>query len=240
MHIIGIEGTYGSGKTTTAVVMASQWAHRTGAKLYANFPVRGARFFKHYEDWYKVADSHGSILIFDEAVKDFDSRGWQQHGQKEMTKVLNYVRKMNSVMIFILPDYNDLDNRIRNKTDIIIQCAKDKNRNIINTIYDCAFKQNPMDKGRKINQRKLPLQSQKWIWANRLFNTHSMVHTFPTPPPEKTDEFYKKLDYYHQRALQRNYGNAYLEIETIDDDDGLDEIEFNDEVNDKWSNLRMR
>lgn len=215
MHIIGIEGRYGSGKTTTAVVKAHQWAMMTGAKLFANFPLRGAYLFESYEDWYRVADAHGSIIIFDEAVKNYDGRNWAKQGQIEQTHVMNYVRKMNSLMIFILPDYNDLESRIRNKTDILIYCKRNKGGGIKNFIFDQQMREKGQDRGRLINSWYLPKRSLEQIWKLKLFNTHSMIHSFPTPPKEKSDTFFKELDRRHLAALERNYGSSYTDIEIL-------------------------
>jgi hypothetical protein len=216
MHIIGIEGRYGSGKTTTAVVKAQQWALMTGAKLFANFPLRGAYLFSHFSDWYRVADAHGSIIIFDEAVKNYDSRKWASSGQIEQTHVMNYVRKMNSLMIFILPDYNDLESRIRNKTDILIYCKRAKGGGIKNYVFDQSIRNKGEDRGKLINQWYLPLSSLKKIWDLNLFNTHSMIHSFPTPNSKDSDKFFKELDRRHLIALERNYGSTYAEIDTLD------------------------
>jgi hypothetical protein len=219
MHIIGVEGRYGSGKTTTAVVKAHQWALMTGAKLFANFPLRGAFLFEDYSDWYRVADAHGSILIFDEAVKNYDSRKWAKSGQIEQTHVMNYVRKMNSLMIFILPDYNDLESRIRNKTDILIYCKKDKSGGIRNFVYDQQLRDRNEHRGKLINQWHLPINQLKKIWSLQLFNTHSMVHEFPTPAADKSKEFFNELDKRHLAALERNYGRNYTEILTLTKND---------------------
>lgn len=215
MHIIGIEGRYGSGKTTTAVVKAHQWAGMTGAKLFANFPLRGAYLFEHYTDWYRVADAHGSIIIFDEAVKNYDSRKWAKSGQIEMTHVMNYVRKMNSLMIFILPDFMDLESRVRNKTDILIYCKRQKGGGITNFVFDQQMKGRNETHGRLINKWVLPMSSMRKIWDLKLFNTHSMIHAFPTPPDQESDKFFKELDKRHLTALERNYGKQYVDIDIL-------------------------
>lgn len=217
MHIVGVEGPYGSGKTTTAVLKAHQWAAASGAKIFANFPLRGAYLFDTYEDWYRIADAHGSILIFDESEQNWDGRKWASQGQIDQTHVINYVRKMNSLFIFILPDYNDIESRVRKKTDILIECKKTTG-GILNLIYDPRQKEFG-DKGKLVNRWFLPKEAQKKIWDLKLFNTHSMVQKFPTPPPNKVDHFFKELDRRHSRALERVYGKQYLEIQTLAKDE---------------------
>lgn len=214
-YIIGICGDYGNGKTLTSVIKAQQWATASGAKLFSNFPMRNAYIFDHYTDWYRVADAHGSIIIFDESQSNFDSRTWGGQGQISMTQVINYVRKMNCLFIFVLPSYNNIDTRIRDKTDILIECFKNRDTGTItNMIYEYGAKEYGA-KGKLINKWRLPLSSQKKIFELGLYSTHSMVHRFPTPPPNKINEFFAELDRRHVAALKRNYGEDYLQIETL-------------------------
>jgi len=221
MFIIGIEGGYGQGKTLTAVVKAHQWAAATGAQVWANFPLRGAYLFDHYEDWYRIADAHGSIIIFDESQSNFDSRTWSAGGQVVMTQVLNYVRKLNCVLIFIAPSYQNVDTRIRDKTDILISCHRMPGGTIYNFVFDYQNKAYG-PKGKFLTRWRLPLESQKKIHALRMYNTHSMVARFPTPPAQKVQQFFKELDRRHQAALARVYGNNYLDIETLPKEDLAD------------------
>lgn len=214
MYIMGINGGYGTGKTLTAVIKAHQWAAASGAKLFANFPLRNAYLFDTYEDWYRVADAHGSIILFDESQNNFDSRQWGGNGQITMTKVINYVRKLNALIIFILPSYDNVDSRIRDKTDVLIECHKSPGGTIHNMIYEYQDKRFG-DKGRFINRWMLTKESQKQIFAHKLYSTHSMVHAFPTPPANRVDQFFEELDRRHSAALNRVYGKKYMEIETL-------------------------
>lgn len=215
MHIIGVQGGYGNGKTFTSVVKAHQWAAASGAKLFANFPLRGAYLFDHYTDWYRVADVHGSVIIFDESQTNFDSRTWGANGQIIMTQVINYVRKLNSLIMFVLPSFNNVDTRIRQITDVLIDCHKSRSGTIVNYVYDFQDKQFG-EKGRLLNTWAMPKSAQKKVHELKLYSTHSMVHKFPTPPPNKVDGFFKELDKRHQAALERSYGKQYLTIETLD------------------------
>lgn len=206
-YIIGIEGGYGTGKTLTGVIKGTTWALASGAKLFANFPLRGAYLFDHWTDWYRIADAHGSILIFDESQANWDNRQWARQGQAEQTQVINYVRKMNSLFIFILPNYNNVESRIRQMTDILIRCSKTKNDTIINHIYDYQEK-------RLLNKWVLPRKSQEKIFKLNLYRTGSMVSRFPLPPQNKMDEFFKELDRRHEDAMRRVDKN-YVPIETL-------------------------
>lgn len=168
MHILGIQGGYGNGKTLTSVIKAHQWAAASGAKLFANFPLRGAYLFEHYEDWYRVADVHGSVIIFDESQTNFDSRTWGGNGQIIMTKVINYVRKLNSLIIFVLPSYSNVDTRIRQITDVLIDCHKTRSGTILNFVYDYQAKEFG-EKGRLLNRWVLPKSAQERIYKLQLY-----------------------------------------------------------------------
>lgn len=209
--IIGIEGGYGSGKTLTAVLKAHMWAQASGAKIFANFPVRGGYLFQNYTDWYKIADVHGSILIFDESQSNFDGRKWGSSGQIEMTQVINFVRKMNSLFIFTLPHYDNLESRVRQQTDILIKCRKTPGDTIINHVYD-------YQEGRPLTKWVLPKSSIQKVSEARLYNTKSFVHRFPTPPPNKVEEFFKTLDLHHEKALKRIGLNSY-DIQTLSEEE---------------------
>lgn len=214
MYIAGIVGGYGQGKTLTSVVKAHQWAAASGAKLFANFPLRGAYIFDHYEDWYRVADAHGSIIIFDESQSNFDSRTWGGNGQIIMTQVLNYVRKLNCLFLFVLPSYNNVDTRIRDKTDLLIECVKTPGGTIQNYVYEYQNKSYG-PKGKFLTRWKMPTAAQQRVHKLQLYSTHSMVHRFPTPPQNKVDQFFEELDRRHNAALERVYGKEYISIDTL-------------------------
>lgn len=211
--VIGITGGFGQGKSTTGVIKAHQWALASGAKIFSNFPCRGAYLFDHYTDWYRIADAHGSIVIFDESQSNFDGRQWGGEGNIALTQIFNYVRKMNCIFIFILPSYENIDTRIRQRTDILINCWKSPSGTIINSIYDYQDKAFG-EYGRLLNKWILPATSQRKVYELNLFDTHSMIHRFPMPVGKKQiEEFFKELQRRHEAALDR-YG-LRIEIETL-------------------------
>lgn len=218
MYIICVVGRYGNGKTLTSVIKAQQWAMASESKLFSNFPMRNAYLFDHYTDWYRVADAHGSIVIFDESQSNFDSRSWGGAGQISMTQVINFVRKMNCVFIFALPSFDDIDTRIRKNTDVLIECKKDQSGTIHNLVYEFQAKEYG-EKGKLVNHWKLPTTSQKKIFDLNLYSSQSMVARFPTPPVGKTDAFFAELDKRHDAALKRVYGDSYVTIETLQKED---------------------
>lgn len=200
--VIGIEGPYGTGKTLTGVIKALQWSKRSGANIFANFPMREAYLFDHYTDWYRVADLHGSIVIFDESQRNWDARRWNGNGQIDQTQVMNYVRKMNCIFIFILPSFQDVDSRVRKMTEILIRCFKTPSGTIINNIFDYQAKEYG-EYGKWLNRWILPKESQKKVFELGIYDTYSMVHDFPMPAPAQSKKFFVELDRRHELALNR-------------------------------------
>lgn len=201
--VIGVTGGFGQGKSTTAVIKAQTWAMASGAKLFSNFPMRGAFLFDNYTDWFRVADAHGSIIVFDEAQSNFDGRQWGGEGNVTLTQIFNFVRKLNCLFIFVLPSYANIDNRIRQKTDILINCHKTQSGTIINHVYDYQDKAFG-EWGKLLTRWVLPVASQRKVHALNLFDTNSMVHRFPMPEGKKNvEKFFKELDRRHQLALER-------------------------------------
>lgn len=212
-RVFGITGPFGNGKTTTAVIKAHQWAAASGAKVFANFPLRGAYLFDSYEDWYRVADVHGSVVIFDESQSNFDSRKWANEANTTLTQIFNYVRKMNCIFIFVLPSYSNIDTRIRQNTEILINCHKTPGGTIYNHIYD--YKEKAYGEwGKFLNKWVLPPSSQRQVYGLDLFDSNSMVISFPMPNgSKKTQEFFEELNRRHIAALKRR--GIYKDIPTL-------------------------
>lgn len=211
--VIGVTGGFGNGKSTTAVIKAQQWALKSGAKIFSNFPMKGAFLFDSYEDWYRIADVHGSIVVFDESQRNFDGRQWGGESNIVLSQIFNYVRKMNCVFIFVLPSYDNVDTRIRQMTDVLVVCNKSEGGTIFNTIYDYQDKAYG-ELGKYLNTWVLPVASQMKIYGLNLFDTNSMIQRFPMPKGTKNcEEFFEELDRRHEAAL-RKYG-LKIEIATL-------------------------
>lgn len=206
-HFIGIEGLLGAGKTTAGALLAHYYRNKVKAlggdlKLFSNFGLRGAKEMRDYTNWYDVADAHGSIIVWDEAMENFDSRKFSSNDNVVATNILKYCRKMASVQFMIAPNFSNIDTRVRQITEILIRVSKIGNKGIRLEYYD--FQAEGSSRGRFLHSRFLPASKVKQIHSLKLFNTHAMVRGFPMPSNErKQKEFWDELEERHNAALER-------------------------------------
>ncbi|MMZ53483.1 Zonular occludens toxin (Zot) [compost metagenome] len=211
-HIIGVMGNLGAGKTTTASMMAwlykNQIESRNGkVQLFANYDLVGAERMKVAKDWFKVAEAHGSICVWDEAHRSFDSRKSLKFENTLATDILTFARKMASIQIFATPSINRLDTRIREMLEVLIHVRPMGNKGIILDYYDFqADSYGP--KGQFLHSRSLGSAKVKQIHALGLFDSHSFVSGFPLPKTEReANTFLDKLEKVHDAARRAKYAN---------------------------------
>lgn len=235
--IVGIEGGYGQGKTITSAIKAHQWAGQTGAQIFSNYRMRDAYLFEHYTDWWRVAHLHGTIIVFDESQKDWDSRRFAGSSQVDKTHIMNYVRKMNSIFVFVLPDFSDVDARVRKMCEILIHVERKRDGTIENKIFDYTDKRYG-ENGRLIKREYLSYAKQKEIYKLNLYNTNQMVLSFPMPEQDQTADFFKTLDEIHSAAVKREYPDR-KEIEVkVKDDLQIDQLYNPNHVEEVYDELK--
>lgn len=207
-HIIGIMGNLGAGKTTVASMMA--WLYKNSiedkggaVKLFANYELYGAERMKVAEDWFKVAAAHGSICVWDEAHRSFDSRKSLKFENTLATDILTFARKMASIQIFATPSIKRLDTRIREMLEILIHVRPMGNKGIKLDYYDFqADSYGPM--GQFLHTRFLNGYTVSRIHRLNLFDSHSFVSGFPLPKTERAAEkFMDELEKTHDFARRQ-------------------------------------
>ncbi|MED4570975.1 zonular occludens toxin domain-containing protein [Brevibacillus agri] len=224
-HFIGVQGYLGAGKTTVASVLAHLMRNKVrqkggDIKLFSNYGLRGSQRMASYADWYSVADVHGSIILWDEAQEQFDGREFSSAERAFSTRLLNYCRKMASVQIMIAPNYANLDNRIRQLTEVLINVSSLGKKGIRMEFYDYTAGNKQTNLGRFLHSQFLPARNVKRVHALNLFRTHRLVSGFPMPKtPREQETFYAKLEEVHNNALIR------LGI-PVDDDESDVDIDF--------------
>lgn len=207
-HLIGISGNLGAGKTTLASILAwyykSQIESRGGhVELFANYDLRGAQRLAKAEDWYKVADAHGSICVWDEAHRSFDSRRHSQAQNILATEILTFVRKMASIQIFVTPSINRIDTRIREILEVLMIVRKYGKRGVAIDFYD--YQADFAGRfGKHLKTQYIPGFRVAQIHRYGLFDSHSFVSGFPLPKTEAAaNKFMQELERAHDAARMR-------------------------------------
>lgn len=201
-HHFFIQGPLGSGKTFLMSLLAHHWRNKTLAngadiKLFSNYHLLDAEQMDHYEDWYKVAEAQGSIVCWDEAQMAFSNRKWSKYGQGVATEIMMYTRKMKSVQIYCSPSINNVDSRIRQIVEVLVDVRKigKKGFKIRFTDYQT---------GEFMHQQFLPMFKAKKIFKLNLYDTYQMVSGFPLPGTERQgNEFFDELEMIHDKARRQ-------------------------------------
>ncbi|WP_024628378.1 MULTISPECIES: ATP-binding protein [unclassified Paenibacillus] len=211
-HNIGVVGPLGAGKTTVMSMMA--WYYKNAienrggeVKLFANYDLYGASRMKRPEDWFRVAEAHGSIIAWDEAHRSFDSRKSLKFENTLATDILTFVRKMASIQLFATPSINRLDTRIREMLEVLLHVRPMGKKGIQIDYYD--FQADSFGKfGQLLHSRFLPGGRVGQIHKLNLFDTHSFVGGFPLPKTEKAAEkFMDQLELVHNESRRNIYVN---------------------------------
>lgn len=204
-HHFFIQGPLGSGKTFLMSLLAHHWRNKAMAqgadiKLFSNYHLADAAQMDTYQDWYDVAESQGSIVCWDEAQMAFSNRKWSKYGQGVATEIMMYTRKMKSVQIYCSPSIRNVDSRIREIVEVLIDVRKigKKGFSIRFTDYQT---------GEFMHQQFLPMFKAKKIFKLNLYDTYQMVSGFPLPTTErKGDEFFYELERIHNAARRKKVG----------------------------------
>lgn len=217
-HMICFMGTLGAGKTTGASLFPWLWKNAVekiggDMELFANYDLYGAQRMDKASDWYKVAEAHGSIIVWDEAHRTFDSRGFNKFENVFATELLTFVRKMATIQIFATPSLQRLDTRIREIVEILILVRKTP----AGTHYDFYDFQADFGGryGRYMHTKFLPKGKMQQIHKLDLFDSNSFVPKFPMPKTEAAaKKFMIELEKAHWRGVNRRRGDI-IDVESI-------------------------
>jgi hypothetical protein len=205
-HMIGVMGRLGAGKTTIASVVAWLYKQSIASRygehlaLFANYELEGSTRMKESSDWFKVADAHGSLCVWDEAHRSFNSRKSISFNNILANDVLTFCRKMASIQIFVTPSIKRLDVVIRDMLEVLIVVRPMGNKGIKFDYFDfTADSHGPF--GEFIHSRFLPAWKVQQIHKLSLFDSHSFVSGFPLPANERDAKpFMAELEKRHDDA----------------------------------------
>jgi hypothetical protein len=198
-HHFFIQGPLGAGKTFVMSLLAHHWKSRVlrqggEVKLFSNYGLKDSYPMTHYTDWYEVAAAQGSICCWDESQIAFSNRKWSRYGATLATEVMMYTRKMQSVQMYCSPSINNVDSRIRQIVEVLVNVRKigDKGFSLHFTDYQT---------GEFMHKQFFPMYKAKQIFKLNLYDTFQMVQGFPLPDTEKQGtEFFERLELIHNEA----------------------------------------
>lgn len=198
-HHFFIQGPLGSGKTFLMSLLAHHWKEKVARygghiELFSNYGLKDSYPMSHYTDWYKVAQAQGSIVCWDEAQMAFSNRKWSRYGSTLATEVLMFTRKMQSVQIYCSPSIKNVDSRIRDIVEVLVNVRKvgDKGFSLHFTDYQT---------GEFMQKQFIPMFKAKLIFKAALYDSFNMVQGFPLPSTEAQGiEFFSKLEEIHDKA----------------------------------------
>ncbi|WP_017473876.1 zonular occludens toxin domain-containing protein, partial [Amphibacillus jilinensis] len=167
-------------------------------ELFSNYELADSYPMTHYTDWYRVAESQGSIICWDESQMAFSNRKWSRYGQGIATEVLMFTRKMKSIQLYCSPSINNVDSRIRDIIEVLVTTRKIGNKGFQLHFMDYQTKQ-------FMHTQFIPMFKAKKIFKMQLYDTYNMVHGFPLPGTEREgDEFFSTLNEIHNRSRGKN------------------------------------
>jgi len=204
-HHIFIQGPLGSGKTFTMSLLAHYWRNKVRLRggdvmLFSNYGLLDSYPMDHYTDWYEVARAQGSICCWDEAQHIADSRQALKRSSVAMTKLLMYVRKMRSVQIYCSPSIQNVDSRIRQLVEVLINVRRVGDKGLSLDFYDYQARHYGTN-GRFLHSQFIPRSKMERIFRLKLYDTFEMVQGFPMPVTERQEkEFFETLERIHDEA----------------------------------------
>lgn len=197
-HIL-VQGGLGQGKTALMSILAHYWRVKVrenggDLKLFSNYGLKDSYPMTHFTDWYEVAKAQGSICCWDEAHMAFSNRKWNTYGQGLATELMMYTRKMQSVQIYCTPNVGNVDTRIRQIIEVVVDVRKIGKKGFSYNFRDFQTGQNMVS-------HFLPMSKANIYFKQNLYDTHQMVQGFPLPPSEtEGKKFFAKLEEVHDIA----------------------------------------
>lgn len=178
MYVWVFTGNLGEGKTFGMSVFAWHFVARARhmgikADLYANFDLVGAKPLTNYRDFYDVAKSEASICLMDEAHVNLDSRLFARGSNIYMTQFMFYLRKLNTSLFMTTPHIKNLDSRMRQLTNILVDCHK-LYGGFLYDIYDFQSE-------RLLRKKFLPKYVAQKIFDTGMYDSHAIIRAVNFP-----------------------------------------------------------
>lgn len=197
MFVWVFQGNLGEGKTFGMSVFAHYYAYKArkaGIKvdLYSNYDLKGAKELKNYKDFYEVAKSESSICLLDEAHVNLDSRLFSRGMNIYMTQFMFYLRKLNTSLFMTTPHIKNLDSRMRQLTNILVDCHRVPG-GFLYDIYDFQAE-------RLLRRKFMPKFIAEQIFKVGIYDTHSIIRAIEFPSTDRQfDKFLDQIIAIHEK-----------------------------------------
>lgn len=114
-------GKMGSGKTLSMSILATYLSKKFNVPLYSNYGLKNAKRIQSLSELWKI-DS--AIFCFDEMWLTMDARLWKNN--VFLSRWINQTRKKKMIIFYTTQHIRQIELRVRNATDILIYCQKEK------------------------------------------------------------------------------------------------------------------
>lgn len=122
--IIAFVGKMGSGKTLSMTKFVYDY-YKRGCSIYANY---GLKIPYEQVDYEKIKnlseDFQNSVLCLDEIHVFIDSRASASDINKRVSYFITQSRKRNLVLMYTTQKFNQVEKRLRENTDYMVECSK--------------------------------------------------------------------------------------------------------------------
>jgi len=181
MFIWVFNGNLGSGKTFGMSLFAHYFKarakrHGIETNLFANYALADSKRITNHKAFFDVARSESSIVCVDEAHINLDSRLFSRGKNVYLTQFLMYMRKLRCSFFFASPTIYNIDSRIRNLTNIMVDCQKWR-KGFHWEIWD-------FQRQRRIRTFYMPTWKAKKIIDLGLYDSYEMIYAIDFPSTE--------------------------------------------------------
>lgn len=121
---VGVFGEMGHGKTVFMTALVTTLSETFREKIYANYLIRNENFVK-LETRQQLNEIRRGFVAFTEMSEDADSRRFKDNGF--ITSWVNQSRKRSVVLFYDTQSSDQVDKRLRQRTDYAFYCEKMSN-----------------------------------------------------------------------------------------------------------------
>jgi len=131
MQIYAFQGNQRAGKgigaTSYALFLALQAYRLRGVfpRIFSNYHFNLYPYFRYFTDWKELENVRNAIVVYDEIGGSQDARLYNSKSQILFTNVFNQMGKMGNVFIYTCQREFQVEKRVREQTDYVIECTKD-------------------------------------------------------------------------------------------------------------------